>query len=244
MPRVSVFVDGENISSVHALAILDAAQGLGEVDYLRVYGDAGLVQGWEDVPGYRLIHSGRGKNAADLLLTVDAMERAFSGQCDGVVIASSDGDFRHLAERLRERGLSVLGMGQEKAGLRFKASCTRFKALRPPTSQRAAVAVADPSVAALVSEVPQTPPKPAGKVGKLSQKVVAAINDHGCPETGIDLATLNRVLLKEHRVAIGSYPEKTWRGYLQARANLFDVDPKGPNAKVRLRRVGPALAAE
>jgi hypothetical protein len=38
-----------------------------------------------------------------------------------------------------------------------------------------------------------------------------------------------------HGVSIGAYPEKTWRGYLEARPQVFVLDPKGPEARVRLR---------
>ena len=48
------------------------------------------------------MHAGTGKNASDLLLALDAVELALRGDVDHFVIASSDGDFSHLALRLRE----------------------------------------------------------------------------------------------------------------------------------------------
>lgn len=236
MSRVSVFVDGENISANFALKISKAAQELGEVDLMRVYGDAGLLKGWDETPGFRLIHSGIGKNAADLLLTVDAMERALSGDCDVVVIASSDGDFRHLAERLRERGVTVLGIGQERAGLRFKGSCSKFVALKgssaagPKASLGADASPDEPSQPSCAS-----PLRLAGKVGGLPQKIIQAIAQYGGSDAGLEITALQRIMYSEHRVAISCYPEKTWRAYLLARPQLFDVDPRGPAAKVRLR---------
>jgi hypothetical protein len=218
------------------LRIFHAAQELGEVDLLRVYGDAGRLTGWEDTAGFRLIHSGTGKNAADLLLTVDAMERALSGACDAVVIASSDGDFRHLAERLRERGLTVLGMGQEKAGLRFKASCCRFVSLRPVGLcgvDPAVPARSDPPVVA--PETDMSAAGPAGLVAQLTKKIIETIRTDGCPTKGLALTELQQLMFRQHRVAISHYPEKTWRNYLQARPQHFSLDPKGPNARVRLK---------
>jgi len=241
MSRVSVFVDGENISAGHAPGILAAARALGVVDLVRVYGDAGLLKVWEDVPEFRLIHSGTGKNAADLLLCVDAMERALSGTCDVVVIASSDGDFRHLAERLRERGVTVVGMGQEPAGMRFKASCSRFVVLRAEARTAGLKGVSEIADSAQVSEPAPCPP--AGQVANLTKKIIGVIAQNGCPDTGLEVATLNHLMHRQHRVAIGSYPEKTWRGYLQARPRHFDLDPKGPYARVRLREVA-RIAAE
>lgn len=227
MSRVSVFVDGENIPASQAPRILGLAHELGQVELLRVYGDAGLLGAWDEVPGFRLIHSGSGKNAADLLLSVDAMERALDGACDTVVIASSDGDFRHLAGRLRERGLSVIGMGRERAGLRFKAACSRFVVLRGEADP-----AKRPEPAPEPGVVPFIPP---GTVPGLTKKIIAAIAQNGCPRKGLELSALQVLMYRQHRVAIGCYPEKTWRGYLQARGQIFVLDPKGPEARVRLR---------
>ncbi|MGI3184811.1 NYN domain-containing protein [Nioella aestuarii] len=241
MTRVSVFVDGENISACHASGIVTEARAHGVVDLLRVYGDAGLLKAWEEIAQFRLIHSGIGKNAADLLLCVDAMERALSGACDVVVIASSDGDFRHLAERLRERGVTVVGMGQEKAGMRFKASCSRFVVLRAEASTADLRLVHDPAAAA--PRPAPAPSGPAGQVANVTKKIIGVITQNGSPDTGLEVSALNHLMHRQHRVAIGHYPEKTWRGYLQARPQHFDLDPKGPNARVRVRKA-VAIAAE
>jgi hypothetical protein len=234
MTSVSVFVDGENISAVHAPGILAAARALGVVDLLRVYGDAGLLKAWDEIAEFRLIHSGMGKNAADLLLCVDAMERGLGGACDVVVIVSSDGDFRHLAQRLRERGVTVVGMGQERAGMRFKASCSRFVVLRADTGTGGLKLVADAKADAPLSQPAPCPP--SGQVANLTQKIIGVIAQSGCSDSGLEVVALNHLMRRQHRVAIGHYPEKTWRGYLQARPQHFDLDPKGPHARVRLRK--------
>jgi hypothetical protein len=219
MSRVSVFVDGENISANFALRIFHGAQELGEVDFLRVYGDAGLLKGWDDTPGFRLVHSGIGKNAADLLLTVDAMERALSGACDAVVIASSDGDFRHLAERLRERGMTVMGIGQERAGLRFKASCSRFVSLgqksadRPIGEARSAAQNADPDPAA---------PEPPLAVRKWPAAITQLILEFG-QSGGLTTSEIGMLMGARHRVHIREHPDRTWKDYLEKRHGLFEL---------------------
>jgi len=230
MSRVSVFVDGENIPASHALRIFHAAQELGEVDLLRVYGDVGRLRGWEDIPGYRLIHSGTGKNAADLLLTVDAMDRALSGDCDAVVIASSDGDFRHLAERLRERGLMVLGMGEEKAGMRFKASCTRFVALNKPGLH-------------LVEPASSGQPT-VGPVSGLAALTERVIRKHGCHGRQLTLSTLGQLMMKHHGVTKKDLTSESWASYLESLGGIFLVErPGGQGAFVRLR-IPSEIAAE
>ncbi|WP_127560421.1 NYN domain-containing protein [Nioella ostreopsis] len=241
MSRVSVFVDGENISASFALRIFHAAQELGEVDLLRAYGDAGRLTGWEDTAGFRLIHSGTGKNAADLLLTVDAMERALSGACDAVVIASSDGDFRHLAERLRERGVMVLGMGQEKAGLRFKASCSRFVSLsQKPTLPAAAAA----QPADLPDDpTPSDPNQPLTLRG-WPKAITQLIRDYGY-SGGLTTGELGMLMGERHGAHIRDHPDKMWKEYLEKRHGMFLLEQSARGLVVSIRSDAQArIAAE
>ncbi|WP_306047561.1 NYN domain-containing protein [Nioella sp. MMSF_3534] len=219
MSRVSVFVDGENISANFALKIFHAAQGLGEVDFLCVYGDAGLLTGWDDTPGFRLVHSGSGKNADDLLLTVDAMERALSGACDAVVIASSDGDFRHLAGRLRERGVTVMGIVQERAGLRFKASCSRFVSL----SQKSAARRDEDALSAGLPAEPDPAHTDAPlAVRKWPAAITQLILEFG-QSGGLTTSELGMLMGARHRVHIRDHPDRTWKDYLEKRHGLFEL---------------------
>ncbi|PIE12912.1 MAG: hypothetical protein CSA70_08115 [Rhodobacterales bacterium] len=124
--RVALLVDGENISSALAGKLLIAAQTLGSLVIKRAYGSVARIPGWDAAPGIRLIHSGAGKNSADLLLTVQAMEFAAQARADVFVIASSDGDHSHLATHLREQGFGVVGAGEAKAPESFRRSCTQW----------------------------------------------------------------------------------------------------------------------
>jgi hypothetical protein len=49
-----------------------------------------------------------------------------SGRFDGFVLVSSDSDFTRLASRLREQGLEVYGIGQQKTPDAFRKACRRF----------------------------------------------------------------------------------------------------------------------
>lgn len=124
--RVALLVDGENVSSGYAGKLLTEAAQHGCVTIKRVYGNAARVPGWDAAPGLRLVHAGQGKNAADLLLTIEAMQIFHDAQADVFVIASSDGDFSHLATHLRERGVSVIGAGEGKAPETFRKSCSHW----------------------------------------------------------------------------------------------------------------------
>lgn len=68
----------------------------------------------------------KGKNASDIGLVIDAMDILHSGRFDGFVPVSSDSDFTALANRVREQGLDVIGIGEAKAPESLRNVCNRF----------------------------------------------------------------------------------------------------------------------
>ena len=71
----------------------------------------------------------KGKNATDSSLIIDAMDILNEGKVDCFCIVSSDSDFIGLVTRIREEGLMVIGMGEEKTSKYFVAACDQFKYL-------------------------------------------------------------------------------------------------------------------
>ena len=63
-------------------------------------------------------------------------------------------------------------------------------------------------------------------------KVRAVVSGAGA--AGFPIASLGPALGTQG-VRITETPEKTWRRWLAARGNVFACDPKGPEARVRLR---------
>jgi uncharacterized LabA/DUF88 family protein len=59
-------------------------------------------------------------------LIIDAMDILYSGKVDGFCIVSSDSDFTRLATRLREAGMKVIGMGEQKTPKPFITACDKF----------------------------------------------------------------------------------------------------------------------
>ncbi|MAN97697.1 NYN domain-containing protein [uncultured Roseovarius sp.] len=221
-PRLSVFVDAENIPVTHARSILDLARRYGDPDLLRAYGNVSLLPDWDKVAGFQFVHSGSGKNATDMLICVDAMERALSDQCAAVLLASSDQDFTHLATRLRGYGLAVIGVGEAKTSERFRAACSEFHELV--------------SIPACVTPAPE----PAGQRSTdaptdLDHKIRIVIRSHCTDNSGYEINLLSVHMHKLHGVMISKSPEKSWRAYLAKRPALYSLDPKGPKAKVRYR---------
>jgi hypothetical protein len=221
---VAVLVDGDNISGKNAAAILGIAMKHGDPIVVRAYLDAQRASDWHSAIGYRLIHAGSGKNAADILLAIDAMDLVHSRNAMRFIIATSDGDFTHLAVRLRELGAKVIGVGEVKAPRMFRASCSSFVELG-----------AQPTVKLV-------PNAPTG-VTELDLKIRAMIAQHSKKGAGMPIAALAPKMHVAHGLKISTLPEKNWRSYLTSRPALFDVDPRGPEAMVRFRPEGFATAA-
>lgn len=219
--RLSVFVDADNIPATFAPDILRIARQCGAPDLLRAYGNVCKLPAWDEAPGFHLVHSGSGKNAADMLICLDAMERALSEQCEAVLLVSSDQDFTHLAARLRSYGLTVIGAGEAKTPDRFRKACSDFSQLEP-----------EPSCA------PRNEPaeKPASSPAtELDQRIRDVIRQNCKNPTGLEIALLSTRMFKDHGIKISTLPDKTWRAYLTNRPALYSLDPKGPNAKVRCK---------
>ena len=221
---VAVLVDGDNISGKNAAAILGIAMKHGDPVVVRAYLDAQRASDWHGAIGYRLVHAGSGKNASDILLAIDAMDLVHAKTTTKFIIATSDGDFTHLAVRLRELGAKVIGVGEAKAPHMFRASCSSFVEL---------------STKPTVKLVPKVP---AG-VADMDLKIRAMIAEHSKKGAGMRIVELAPKMHVLHGIKISTLPEKNWRSYLTARPALFDVAPRGPEAMVRFRPEGFATAA-
>lgn len=216
---VAVCVDGENISAKHAAAILQIAKRHGPVNIRRVYGNAVLLPRWAEVPGFRLMHSGSGKNAADMLLAIEALELVIIEGVATVIIASSDQDFIHLVVRLRERGVTVIGVGEAKTPAMFRAVCQEFKLVGGKAPEEESTEQADKLVG----------------ISEFDLKIRGVIATGSAKGEGVRVADLAPVMYTKHRVKISTLPERTWRAYFNARSELYDLDPRGPDAKVRFK---------
>ncbi len=132
--RYAVLIDSDNISSKYITSILDEMTKYGVVTYKRIYGDWTTTQStkWKkelmenSITPIQQFRNTVGKNATDSTLIIDAMDILYTDNVDGFCIVSSDGDFTRLASRLRESGMHVIGMGENKTPRSFRAACTVF----------------------------------------------------------------------------------------------------------------------
>lgn len=135
--RFAVLIDADNISDKYIKFILDEISNEGVATYKRIYGDwtRPSLAAWKSVLleysitpiqqyGYTT-----GKNATDAAMIIDAMDILYSGNVEGFCLVTSDSDFTRLASRLRESGMDVVGMGEQKTPKAFIVACNKFKYL-------------------------------------------------------------------------------------------------------------------
>ncbi|MFN3952811.1 MAG: NYN domain-containing protein [Pararhodobacter sp.] len=134
IPLLAVLIDADNSSPRWADAIFEEIASLGEASVRRIYGDFSRAQmgSWQGkLPALALVPHHQpantvGKNSSDIALVIDAMDLLHSGRFDGFVLVSSDSDFTRLASRIREQGLDVYGIGEQKTPEAFRKACKRF----------------------------------------------------------------------------------------------------------------------
>ncbi|MCR4841940.1 MAG: NYN domain-containing protein [Eubacterium sp.] len=133
--KYAVLIDADNVSRKYIKAILEEVSNFGVATYKRIYGDWTRNNGWKDalldnsiLPVQQYSYTS-GKNATDSAMIIDAMDILYSGNVDGFCLVSSDSDFTRLAARLREDGMYVIGMGENKTPSAFRRACNVFRIL-------------------------------------------------------------------------------------------------------------------
>jgi hypothetical protein len=132
--RFAVLIDADNIPYRLISGILEEIAKYGVPTFKRIYGDwtKPHVTNWKGVlldhaitPIQQYSYT-TGKNSSDSAMIIDAMDILYTGRVDGFCIVSSDSDFTRLATRLREAGMKVFGMGEQKTPGAFRAACDKF----------------------------------------------------------------------------------------------------------------------
>ncbi|MBK5278372.1 MAG: NYN domain-containing protein [Bacteroidia bacterium] len=132
--RIAVLIDADNIPSTNIKAMMEEIAKYGSPTFKRIYGDwtKPNLTGWKNVLlenaitpiqqyGYTT-----GKNATDSAMIIDAMDILYTEKVDAFCIVSSDSDFTRLATRLRESGMTVIGLGERKTPNPFIVACDKF----------------------------------------------------------------------------------------------------------------------
>ncbi|HJB37274.1 MAG: NYN domain-containing protein [Acutalibacter sp.] len=172
--RFAVLIDADNVSVKYIKIILDEISKDGIATYKRIYGDwtnPSLIS-WKStlldnsiIPVQQYSYT-TGKNSTDSAMIIDAMDILYSGRVEGFCLVSSDSDFTRLAARLRESGMTVIGMGESKTPNSFIAACNKFKYLD-------ILSAADEAEAEEAAPKAEPTKKPAAQPKKTAQKAAA-----------------------------------------------------------------------
>jgi len=132
--KLAVLIDADNVPYSNVKGMMEEIAKFGTPTTKRIYADwtKPNANGWKSVLLEHAITPIQqysytvGKNSSDSALIIDAMDLLYSGKLDGFCIVSSDSDFTRLAIRLRESGMKVIGIGEQKTPKPFISACDRF----------------------------------------------------------------------------------------------------------------------
>lgn len=224
--RLAVLIDGDNAPRDCLKSIMEEIAIYGTPMIKRIYGDwasHGLAS-WKDsllenavTPKQQFAYT-TGKNATDSAMIIDAMDILYTGKTDGFVLVSSDSDFTPLAIRLRESGMYVIGIGEEKTPKAFVQACDKFirievirdrykkteKAAKAPAktaakktaaqskAEKAAASTVKASTKRAAAEE-KKPAVPDGVIDLIADSVADLADDDGY----IDLSNLGNLIIKK-----------------------------------------------
>jgi uncharacterized LabA/DUF88 family protein len=132
--RLAVLIDADNVPYSNIKEMLEEIAKNGTPTIKRIYADwtKPTVSGWKTVllenaitPIQQYSYT-TGKNSSDSALIIDAMDILYAEKVEGFCIVSSDSDFTRLAMRLREAGMKVIGIGEQKTPKPFITACDKF----------------------------------------------------------------------------------------------------------------------
>lgn len=132
--KLAVLIDADNAQPLIIDGLITEIAKYGTANVKRIYGDwtGTHLKGWKEIllqysiqPVQQFRYT-TGKNSTDSALIIDAMDLLYTRQFDGFCIVSSDSDFTRLATRIREAGLVVYGIGEEKTPKAFVSACDKF----------------------------------------------------------------------------------------------------------------------
>lgn len=136
-PRIAVMVDCDNTSPEVLDFLLRLIPKQDTIAFRHGYGnDFTMVQPrWREALNRHaflaLQQFGNNKNAADIVLALDAYELLVDGRADTFYLVTSDADFTSLCRKLRNRGGTVFIVGEKKTSAMLQEACTRFHAFTP-----------------------------------------------------------------------------------------------------------------
>jgi hypothetical protein len=242
--RLAVLIDAENVPMKAIEALVGKFPAYGTVQVLRAYGDwSGALLGWKKtllehaIRPVQVFAAVKGKNAADLALTIDAVDLLHAGAVDGICLVSSDSDFTRLAERIREAGLAVHGFGEAHANPALIAACDTFDFIESVTSPASATPARVAAVPMKKARMPATSAAavPAVRVmptelrgnAALVRRLTDAVATHAGPDGWAPLTAIGQEIRTRPALVLKTYGYARLKD-LMAATELFEFHQHGP----------------
>ena len=135
--RLAVLIDIDPEEPRLLGRILEKATDYGDIGARRAYGNCAKLSDWEACLQYHGIETarsyGKGANAADITLIIDAVDMLRTGKADGFCIVASDHHYTGLIGWLRDENVFVAGIGGPKLRDEFGGLFTDIADLSKPT---------------------------------------------------------------------------------------------------------------
>ena len=132
--KMAVLIDADNAPRKSLKNIMEEIAVYGNPTIKRIYGDwtNPSMNSWKQslldnaITPVQQYGYTTGKNATDSAMIFDAMDILYTAKVEAFCLVSSDSDFTRLALRLREAGMTVIGIGEKKTPQPFIRACDRF----------------------------------------------------------------------------------------------------------------------
>lgn len=133
--KIALLIDSENVSHTYIKSVINEIAKYGRIVIARFYGNIQKLSGeWHQTAlnfAIKPMHQyfvATAKNAADMAMALDAQEIMYQEKVNTFFLVTSDSDFTPLAIKLKEGGMYVIGVGNEKKVTQaFKSACNEFK---------------------------------------------------------------------------------------------------------------------
>lgn len=213
--KLAVLIDADNVPYSNVKGMMEEITKFGTPTTKRIYADwtRPNANGWKGVllehaitPIQQYSYTS-GKNSSDSALIIDAMDLLYSGKLDGFCIVSSDSDFTRLAIRLRESGMKVIGIGEQKTPKPFISACDRFifievldgaikkKAIKTTVATAEIKKLAEKEIAKIVEKPTQ---KPLNKIDEdIIELIEATIEDIADDDGWAFLGDVGNLIVKK-----------------------------------------------
>lgn len=134
LQKIAVVIDADNTRISKLEDVFHEISTRGRIVVKRAYGNwhKPTLKNWGEIIKRLAIKAEQqfdyvsGKNATDMALVIDTIELLYTNLYDAFVIVSSDSDYTPLAIKLREAGVYVMGVGEQKTPVAFRNACDEF----------------------------------------------------------------------------------------------------------------------